>query len=65
MDRPLSNIDISKLLNINVNDIIPYANLSLYKSITDLLQNPYSFKIILLQETQRIYHWVCLIPHKK
>lgn len=64
MDRPLSNIDISKLLNINVNDIIPYANLSLYKSITDLLPKPYSFKIILLQETQGRGHWVCLIRQK-
>jgi hypothetical protein len=64
MDRPLSNIDISKLLNINVNDIIPYANLSLYNSITDLLPNAYSFKIILLQETQGRGHWVCLLRQK-
>ena len=61
MDKPLSNIDIAKLLNINVNDIIPYANLSLYKNIKDLLPSPYSFKIILLQETQGKGHWTCLL----
>lgn len=65
MDKPLSNIDIAKLLNINVMDIIPYAALSLYKNIKDLLPSPYSFKIILLQETQGKGHWTCLLRQKK
>ena len=64
MDRPLSNIEIAKLLNISVGDIIPYANLSLYNNIKDLLPSPYSFKIILLQETRGKGHWVVLIRQK-
>jgi hypothetical protein len=64
MDTPLSNGDIAKMLNINVSDIIPYANLSLYKSILDLLPNPYSFKIILLQESIGKGHWTCLLRQK-
>jgi hypothetical protein len=35
--------------------------LSLYKNIKDLLPNAYSFKIILLQETQGKGHWTCLL----
>ena len=64
MDRPLSNVEIAKLLNISVGDIIPYANLSLYKNIRDLLPNPYSFKIILLREQTQKGHWVVLIRQK-
>ncbi len=64
MDTPLSNGDIAKMLNINVSDIIPYANLSLYNSISDLLPNTYSFKIILLREKENRGHWVVLIRQK-
>jgi hypothetical protein len=64
MDTPLSNGEIAKMLNINVSDIIPYSDLSNYKSILDLLPNPYSFKIILLQERQNKGHWVVLIRQK-
>jgi hypothetical protein len=63
MDIPLSNEDITRLLNGKCN-IVLYPSIRNYSSLDELLR-PYNACVILFQTKPSYGHWVCITKHGK
>jgi len=66
IEQPLTDDDLKKFLGKNVkSNIIKYSDLEQYNSINDLLPNNKDYKIILIENSFNVGHWVAIMKYDK
>jgi len=66
IEEPLTDSDLIYFLGKNVKDnIIKFSDLENYKSIEKLLPTDRSYKIILIENTHNVGHWVVILRYDK
>jgi len=58
---PLTDGQLESYIGVKPEDIIKYADLKNYNSITDLLPDKSDFRIILIEQKFNSGHWVCIL----
>lgn len=66
ISQPLTDDDLKHFLGENVmSNIIKFSDLAKYKSINELLPNEKDYKIILIENSHNVGHWVVIMRYNK
>ena len=63
ISKPMSDADLEQYNGVKAEDIIKYSQLKTYESITDLLPEDKSFRIILIEDKLNSGHFVCVMRY--
>ena len=63
--NPMTDGDLERNTGIKSSEIIKYADLKNYNTITDLLPKEKDYKIILIEDRYNSGHWVCVLRDGK